>query len=284
MRSKVLTLRGAANRFGCFLKMLEEDRVSLSAAQTSFFLITSAVPFLSLLITLTGHLLPEDVRAALFPSPPFSAALGELLRLIAEEISTAPSVSLLSLNAAATLWSASRGTAAVRSGLARIYDAELSANILTHRLKSLLSTAVMIVAIPSASLLFIFGDRLSALFGGVFSDISAHFGTPVFIALLAVAFTLIYFSVGRRSRSLPKHLPAHIPGALFSAAGWLVFSLFYSLYLRYFPRASAIYGSLAAVCLIMLWLYFCMIIFFLGAELNKHLFRFFGSRKEGAEG
>ena len=44
---------------------------------------------------------------------------------------------------------------------------------------------------------------------------------------------------------------------------------FYSLYIKYSPNASYIYGGLAAICLIMLWLYFCMIIFLCGAEVNK---------------
>ncbi|MBQ8199661.1 MAG: YihY/virulence factor BrkB family protein [Clostridia bacterium] len=43
-------------------------------------------------------------------------------------------------------------------------------------------------------------------------------------------------------------------------------------YRAYFPNASYIYGGLAAVCLIMLWIYFCTIILLLGAEVNKLYF------------
>ena len=49
----------------------------------------------------------------------------------------------------------------------------------------------------------------------------------------------------------------------------MLYSYFYSLYIVYFPNASYIYGSLAAVILFMLWVYFCMIIFLVGAEINK---------------
>ena len=49
----------------------------------------------------------------------------------------------------------------------------------------------------------------------------------------------------------------------------MLFSYLYSLYVRLFPRASYLYGGLALLIVWMLWLYFCMIIFLIGAEINK---------------
>ncbi len=43
--------------------------------------------------------------------------------------------------------------------------------------------------------------------------------------------------------------------------------------MKYYPSASYIYGSLAAVMLMMLWVYFCMMILLAGAEINKLLGR-----------
>ena len=60
-----------------------------------------------------------------------------------------------------------------------------------------------------------------------------------------------------------------LPGAALAAAGWLGFSFFYSLYIDNFADYTLVYGSLAAVVLLMLWLYFCMNIFLFGAQLNK---------------
>ncbi|MBQ8401384.1 MAG: YihY/virulence factor BrkB family protein, partial [Clostridia bacterium] len=83
----------------------------------------------------------------------------------------------------------------------------------------------------------------------------------------------------RRSRSIRSEFFSHLPGAVFAAVGWVLFSFFYSLYITYFPNASVIYGGLAAVCLIMLWIYFCTIILLLGAEVNK-LFIVWQKRKK----
>ena len=67
---------------------------------------------------------------------------------------------------------------------------------------------------------------------------------------------------------------AHLPGAAFASGGWILFSYFYSLYIIHFPAVSYLYGSLAALVLMMLWLYICMTILLLGAEVNKHLHLF----------
>ena len=37
-------------------------------------------------------------------------------------------------------------------------------------------------------------------------------------------------------------------------------------------RPYQLYGTLTALCLILLWLYFCMIILLCGAEINKMFF------------
>ena len=62
-----------------------------------------------------------------------------------------------------------------------------------------------------------------------------------------------------------------LPGALFSSAGWLIFSDLYSIYVEHFAGLSSIYGSVYAIALSMLWLYFCLSILFYGGALNHYL-------------
>ena len=59
-----------------------------------------------------------------------------------------------------------------------------------------------------------------------------------------------------------------LPGAIISAAGWILFSYAYSFYIDNMSNFSYMYGSLTAIVLCMLWLYFCMYIMFVGAEIN----------------
>ena len=50
-----------------------------------------------------------------------------------------------------------------------------------------------------------------------------------------------------------------------------MFSRLFSLYVEYFPNYANIYGSIYAVALAMVWLYFCLCIVFLGGALNHYL-------------
>lgn len=80
-------------------------------------------------------------------------------------------------------------------------------------------------------------------------------------------FTAIYTALPHRSLSIC----GQIPGAMFSAAGWALTSLAFSVYFRYFGTYAVTYGSLTAVILFMLWLYVSICILFVGAEINWFL-------------
>ncbi|MCR5458788.1 MAG: YihY/virulence factor BrkB family protein [Acetatifactor sp.] len=60
---------------------------------------------------------------------------------------------------------------------------------------------------------------------------------------------------------------AQIPGAALTAVGWSVFSWGFSMYVDW--TDYSVYGSLALIILIMLWLYFCRYIILIGAYINK---------------
>ena len=62
-----------------------------------------------------------------------------------------------------------------------------------------------------------------------------------------------------------------VPGALLASGGWLVFSDGYSFYVEHFSGYANVYGSVYAVALAMLWLYFCISIVFYGGGLNRYL-------------
>lgn len=266
MKSRVIIF----NRIVTFIRQtavtIREDRLSVYAAQASFFVIISAVPFISILIALVGIFLPEIPSdfAVRFP-------LSErILSFIIDELRGAPNVSLLSLSAVTTLWTASRGIAAIRAGIETVYRAEKNQGYVKLRLRSLISTLVFIVMIVAVVAIILFGDFLAvSIIGGWFEDVFLNMHTPIFIAVMTVIFTTFYAHIAKRSNYVRHSVILHVPGALFSSFGWIIFSFFYSLYISHFPNAATIYGSLAAICLIMLWLYFCMIILLLGAEVNK---------------
>lgn len=209
--------------------------------------------------------MPAGAAESLFRIP--SSGFTDLLSALTAELHSIPGVSLLSFSTITTLWSASRGIAGIRSGIETIYGCPDSAGYVAHRLRSLLVTILFILFLSATAGIILFGDLLGLRSAGIrFS---------VFSAVLTVSFTAIYAAVAKRSDKVRHEIRLHLPGAVFSTAGWIIFSWGYSLYIHNFPSATTVYGSLAAICLIMLWLYFCMMILLLGAEVNKLYFALF---------
>ena len=273
MKSRVVGFRNFMTYIKSIADEISKDKVSVYAAQASFFVIISTVPFIALLITLVGVFIPDKDPAQFFDLQ-YSSGVLEIFNLVLSEIKNIPSISLLSITTVTTLWSASKGIAAIRSGIETVYRSPRNTGIIVHRAKSLLTTVIFIALIIFSVALLLFGDFLIGLIGlqGSVTDIIMKFRIPVFIIMTTILFTAIYSSIAHRSSYVRHGIIVHVPGAFLSSLGWVVFSYFYSLYIAHFPNASYIYGGLAALCLIMLWLYFCMIILLLGAEVNKFFF------------
>ena len=84
-------------------------------------------------------------------------------------------------------------------------------------------------------------------------------------AVLSLLFTVIYYFFPADKTVFSVHLP----GAVLSACGWVIFTELYSIYVSL--TDTGIYGSLSTVMLTMLWLYVCMYILLIGGEINVSL-------------
>lgn len=268
---KNLKYRKYLKYFDSFRGIFTEDKISIYAAQASFFVIISAVPFISLLISVISFFIPADTAAFLgaFALPGHvTYILGSLL----DSLKNAPAVSLLSVSALTTLWSAAKGFGALRHGIEKVYAAGSGKGYFRRKLQALINTLVFIVFIIAVIAVLLFGEYILKLPFMPELKLLSKLRIPLFAVLLAVFFELMYLLIARDSEIMPRRITAHLPGAIFAALGWLIFSEGYGLYIRYFPGASYIYGGLAAVCLMMLWLYFCISILLFGAELNKLIY------------
>ena len=58
-----------------------------------------------------------------------------------------------------------------------------------------------------------------------------------------------------------------IPGAVFVAAAWSIFTYGFSVYIEYFSAFTA-YGTMGTIVLFLLWLYFCCYLLLTGAVIN----------------
>jgi len=249
----------------------QEDLVMVYSAQACYFVILSTIPFLCLLISLASFLIPADIYTA-FDSYNIPVEIKGVIQEIIAQLLATQEVSLLSISAIIALWTASRGSDAVRAGLEKVYEVPISKKIFKQQALSLVNTFILLLVIIGNIIFVLFGELIaSALHMTLLLDILMNYGAIILFGVMCLIFDLIYTETAKHSKNekLRSNVLHHLPGAVFATLGWMLFSYFYALYIRYFPSASAIYGSLTAVCLIMLWLYVCMVILLLGAEVNK---------------
>lgn len=251
----------------------KEDYVSAFAAQSALFIIMSFVPFLLLLMTLIKYTpLTEDVLLTFvtnFAPDAFKNSLTSIINQIYESANA--SVILISI--VSLLWIAGKGCNSLIEGLNSVFDIKEHRNGFVLRLYSILYTIVFAVIIVVCLLILILGNQILIFFNNhikfLANIIEAILNLRVLISigLFTVFFTFLYVALPNRHTKIRRQ----IPGALFSAVGWTGFSFFFSLYVNYSHNVSVIYGSLTMVVCAMLWLYVCMFIFLLGAEINLYV-------------
>ena len=250
-------------------------RVPLYAANASFFLILSVFPGLLLLLGLLRYT-PLEVES-----------LGELLAGFLPEVLAEGAEELilltydnttgitLGLSVVTTLWSASRGIYGIIAGLNAVYEAEEQRSYLHVRFLSVVYTFAFLLV-----LILTLGFHLFAIRLLLFLQNRSHPFMRLLMQLLDLRFFLLLFLQTGIFTAMYLVLPnqknalgAVLPGALLASSGWLVFSDLYSIYVAHFAHLSNVYGSIYAVALSMLWLYFCMAIVFYGGVLNKLLMK-----------
>ena len=252
----------------------DRDRVMLYAAQASYFVIVSIIPFICLLISAFSFFIPADIYT-IFEVYQMPEEIEGVLYALIDQLFATQKVSLLSISAVFALWTASRGMDSVRIGLERVYHERPSTDFWKQQIKSLASTIILIIVLLMNVVFSVFGAVVAEfLHLELLFDIIMCFSVPILFFTMCAAFTIIYAFVGKIGKvSWKERILQHLPGAAFTALGWMLFSYAFTLYIHFFPSASAIYGSLTAVCLLMLWIYVCVIILLVGAEVNKLILR-----------
>lgn len=258
-----------------FVRNVGNDNVGLYAAQSAFYAMLSAVPFFMLVILCLKYFVNVNMSSITMPiHRAFPAPVSTyIVRIIGEVFYRAESVALFSATIITALWSSSRGTMAIYTGLNRIYGYTRYKNWLFSRIVSFIYNLLFIVVIVATIVTLVFGNTILSFMDREF--IVAHYVVtlffslkfPIFFVLFILGFAAIYTFLPQRKAKYKSQLP----GAVATAAGWIGFSFLFSIYIMHFSRYSFLYGSLTAIVLLMLWILACVYMLLWGAEINKHI-------------
>lgn len=281
MKNKVKRLYDLA--YGFSVEM-QEDHVRAFASSAAFFVFLSLIPYIILVLAIIPYtpLTKADVLAAVVGALP--NALDGYAIMIIDQL-YANTFAALSFSIIAVVWSSAQGFLSITNGLNTIFEVHEKRNYFVMRARAGLYTVVLAVIMVASLMLSGFGRTLrnfaeqKLIHLPVSFQIILDFRILLTWAVLTLMFTLIYTTLPYKKQQFRYQ----IPGALFTSIVWTLYSWAFSLYISNF-NAFSMYGSLATVVIVMLWLYMCMYIMFVGAQLNDYFKgswkKFFDKRKK----
>lgn len=258
-------------------KKFAADHLSAYAAQATFYLMLAVFPF-TMLVCMASRMLPflnEDTLLKLVRLlvPESYRALGVDLidGYYNENIGSAKFVLIIFL-----IWTASRLIQALMNGFNTSYGLRESRSQTLLRLIGCLYTIALCVMFVTLIVMYALGSRLIALILEHAPDfvllelilkLTRNLATPL---LLLLVFWLSYVILPSRKTKFRYEFP----GALLTAVVWRCAAELYAIFLsRSLDRYNYVYGTLGGVVMMLIWLYTCVYVWFVGAELNGYIRR-----------
>jgi membrane protein len=200
--------------------------------------------------------------------------LGESLRRLGENDSGSAAMAILGLLLA--FWTTTGAATAFMRALNRAYDREETRSFLRQRLVALAMVTVMLVAFALVFGLLVMGPALSGWIGdavgleAVLSWLWWVAQWPVLIVGLLAAFATVLYLGPNVEHPRWQFIT---PGAVFAVIVWVLVSGLFAVYTATFASYNKAWGSLAAVIVMLTWLWLtgCALLF--GAEINAEVER-----------
>lgn len=214
--------------------------------------------------------------------PEATQLLGDSLTRVQEN--QGGGLAMIGIGLLVALWTSSGAMNALMRALNNVYDREEDRSFVKQRLVALAMLALMLVAFGLVFGLLVLGPQLSGWIGeavGQESVVSWIWWTaqwPLLVGGLLLAFAAVLFlgpNVAERKLSILTL------GSLIAVVVWLVASGLFAVYVSMFGSYNKTWGSLAAVIIMLTWLWLSAVVLLFGAEVNAEARRSVQLRSRG---
>jgi membrane protein len=261
---------------------LDDDAMTLAAAMT-YHTVLAVFPFLLLLAGLTSIIdtvfnVPDltqqivDRASKSLPDDATSVFEGFVQDVVEGRGGTAIGIGLVG-----TLWAASSAMSMAIKAMNRAYDVKKDRGFVRDKSLAVALTVGFGTMLLAGTLMFALGDNIARWAGdGVGSEQEFQWAWNALTTLLA--FALVGAGVLFMYWLAPNtdiQIKSVAPGAALFLSTWLIFSFLFGLYISNFGSYNRVYGSLAAVIILLIWMYWSNVLLLVGAELNAVMARHF---------
>ena len=252
---------------------VKDSKAYAFAASAAFFMFLSFIP----VVMLFGSILPYTNLDITGLSREFSDFIPVYVLNFIDDIVSEyhdTSIALVSATAIVLIWVSGKGFWALINGLNSAYRVDERRNFLKLRLWGSFYTLIFICIIVFTLVTLVYGKVIANVIIGFapalkpLFDFLLQFRYIYGLAFFALIFMFAYTIIP----NVKLKLFAQLPGAIFSAGGWMLIAYLFSVYIDIFGGFS-MYGSLTTIVVMLIWLYYNMYIIILGAIINQ----FFGT-------
>lgn len=250
-------------------KRLKNHHIESFASQIAFYLLLSIFPFLILLLMFLTNLSINYTEQMLYiysVIPDAAAVVIQDYLEYSQQFSNAIFSPILMVS----IWMSSNGVIALMNAINVTYDIEETRNYMVRKLIAIVCTLMFLVLIivalvtPNLGVQFMIFVRqyieVPLLNEKLFNLIRIVFSFGIFALILGG----LYFVLPNKKMGIKEV----IPGTIFAFIGLAFISNIFSYFVQEFSRYSLVYGSLAALIILLIWLFLCGIILMIGSEIN----------------
>lgn len=268
------------------VKEFLDDEMSTYASALAYQMLFSLFPFLLFLIALIGFLhLPDFFSWLRLQSelvlPP--QALDQVNPVI-DQLQQSKG-GLLSVGIVIALWTASAGVRLMMSAMNAAYDVVEARPAWKRIPLSVLYTIGIAGMLLTVAALMVTGPQvmnwLAAQIG--MEDFIVTLWTilrwPLIVILLMVAVAIMYYVMP----DVKQSFRFITPGSMLAVVVWIVASLGFAYYVKTFADYNAMYGSIGAIIVLLLYFYISAAVLLLGAEMNAVIEHMSAEGKEKGE-
>jgi membrane protein len=269
------------------LEGIKSDHLSNGAGAVAFYMVLAIFPATTFALSLLPYLpiphLHQAIMDLVREALPRGAAT--MFTTTVTGVVSRRSGGLLSFGLLFTMWSATNGMYALMQQLNIIYEVKEERSLWKATAVALLLSAVFLVLVVGTLGLVVFGEWLQSWVGGRLGWIG-----PAAAPFVALRWAVILGAI-LGSLSVVYHFAPNVerpfrlvsPGSASATVGLLAVSLGLKVYVDHFGSYNAVYGSLGAVIVLLVWLLLVGWVILLGAELDEVLDRWAATATSSAD-
>ena len=250
-----------------FIRIYTDTQMTIASAALSYYFTMTFFPLIICLYTMLGNSYDQAMRIVQFLK---SFASEEAIDLISDflvYVASNNSPAMMVAGLAVLVTSASAASRSIQTTIGRMQGG-VKFKAFMYFAFSILFSLVFLAAIYFAMLVMLTGRQFITTVNKLlpFIDISHSWNWMRFLVMGGIFFVLVWGVYETAKRNCDEY--STFPGTVVTTVALVAESLLFSVFIGRSAKYPLVYGSLASLILLMLWLYSCCLIIYVGAAVN----------------